>query len=300
MRDGTEEEEKGGICWPHLIDGLAQRAREAHPQEEGDYRQGELLYCGVCNKPKETVIVSEVLGRRVVPCLCGCGERQRDEEQARRDEAARYRPAGTEPGPGAVFRNPAWAECRFEGAEDTEVIRKCRRYAGNFETLLPRGTGMILFGSPGTGKSFAAACAANALGDRGYRCLMTNFSRISAEQPDFDRRAAYFESFADWDLLIVDDFLSERQTEYMQEIVYNVIDLRTSRRRPVLLTTNLNRSDLQEPPDPALRRITSRLMERCVCLPVQGEDRRARQNDDRQELLRLLNGGEKGKTGNKG
>ena len=40
------------------------------------------------------------------------------------------------------------------------------------------GSGLLIWGDVGTGKSFFAGCIANALLEKGVPVLMTNFSRI--------------------------------------------------------------------------------------------------------------------------
>ena len=52
-------------------------------------------------------------------------------------------------------------------------------------------------------------------------------------------------------LIIIDDFGTERGTEYGLEQVYNVIDSRYRSRKPLIVTTNLTLEELQHPEDTA-------------------------------------------------
>lgn len=68
-------------------------------------------------------------------------------------------------------------------------------------------------------------------------------------------------------LVILDDLGAERNTDYALEIVYNVIDSRYRSRKPMIITTNLTLSEMQNPPDIRYSRIYDRIFE--VCYPVE-------------------------------
>ena len=73
---------------------------------------------------------------------------------------------------------------------------------------------------------------------------------------------------------MIDDLSTERKTEYMQEIVFNVIDSRYRAKLPIIVTTNLTREELLNPADLTYQRIFSRLFEMCTPIEVSGKDRR--------------------------
>ena len=94
--------------------------------------------------------------------------------------------------------------------------------------------------SVGTGKSYLAACIANALMEQEISVRMTNFSAILNDlTASFEGRNEYIERLCRFPLLILDDFGMERGTEYGLEQVYNVIDSRYRSRKPLIVTTNL-------------------------------------------------------------
>ena len=70
-----------------------------------------------------------------------------------------------------------WNFAADDGA-DPRIMRAAKNYVGNFTQLREQGKGLLLYGGVGTGKTFAAACIANALIDSGRTCLMTNFARV--------------------------------------------------------------------------------------------------------------------------
>ena len=145
----------------------------------------------------------------------------------------------------------------------------------NFAQFREQGKGLLLFGSVGTGKTFHAACIANALIDTGVPCLVTNFARIAnTVQGLFEGRQEYYDSLNKFPLLVLDDLSAERKTEYMQEIVFNVIDARYRAKLPLIVTTNLTREELMHPADITYQRIFSRLFEMCTPIEIAGTDRR--------------------------
>jgi DNA replication protein DnaC len=127
----------------------------------------------------------------------------------------------------------------------------------------------------GTGKTYLAASVANELISKGIPCLVTNFARIANEvQGMFEGKQQYYDSLNSFPLLVIDDLSAERKTEYMQEIVFNVIDARYRAKLPLIITTNLTREELMNPDSVTSQRIYSRLFEMCTPIEVKGKDRR--------------------------
>ena len=103
---------------------------------------------------------------------------------------------------------------------------------------------------------------------------MTNFSRIiNRIQEGFNGRQEYIDSLNDFELLVIDDLAAERNTEFVNEIVYQVIDGRYRAKLPMIITTNITLSTMTED-QTARKRIYSRILERCHPIEVTGEDRR--------------------------
>jgi DNA replication protein DnaC len=90
----------------------------------------------------------------------------------------------------------------------------------------------------------------------------------------WEGKQEYLDSLNNYPLLVLDDLSTERQTEYMLEIVYNVIDARYRAKLPLIITTNLTREELMNPADIRYKRIFSRLFEMCTPIEVEGHDRR--------------------------
>lgn len=257
------------------IDGVEKRAAENIKAEQGDYYGDDgLLMCGKCNTPKQTRVV--ILDKERTPfCLCKCAVEKRDQEEAERRRiefqatVKKIRQAGF---PDAKMQN--WTFANDDRANE-KVSTVARNYFENFGKMYEDGKGLLLFGKTGTGKSYAAASIANALIDKGHPVLMTNFANIrNAVQGLFDGRQEYFRKFNRFPLLILDDLAAESKTEYMQEIVYDVINTRYLAGLPLIVTTNLTAEELKHPADVTNQRTFSRLFEMCIPIEVTGDDRR--------------------------
>ena len=271
----------------NLISGIAANAEKANPAQADDYTVDGLLYCGNCKTKKQCRI--EMFGQeRIVPCLCKCGVEKRDAEEAERKrrermmEIRRMRDLGFAD---AEMQN--WTFDRDDGMNE-KISEAARKYVENFEEMKKRGQGVLLFGEVGTGKTFISACIANALIDKGYPCLVTNFARlVNTLSGMFEGKQNYIDNLNNFDLLVIDDLASERDTEYMGEIVQNIIDSRYRAGLPLIITTNLTSEELKNPAEIRKKRIYSRLFEMCFPIEVKGKDRRKQKL--RQEFSEIGN-----------
>lgn len=269
---------------------LEQRAAASIKAEQGDYYGDDgLLVCGKCNTPKQTRIM--LFDQERTPmCLCKCAVEQRDREEAERKRIEFERRV-------QEIRRAAFPESDMQAwtfvnddRSNEKISTVAQNYVENFPKMRESGKGLLLFGEVGTGKTFAAACIANALIDKGYPVLMTNFARIAnTVQGMFEGRQEYYDSLNRFPLLILDDLSAERKTEYMQEIVFNVIDSRYRAKLPLIVTTNLTGDELKHPADMTNQRTFSRLLEMCLPIEVAGADRRReRLKEDFAEFRGLL------------
>ena len=261
-------------AFENVFERLEQKASAAIQPESGDYMQDGLLYCGKCNTAKQCRI--ELFGAVRTPyCLCKCAAAARDAEQAeyrRREklqEIQKLRRLG--------FPDVEMTRWTFDNDDGTyeRITTAAKNYVAKFAEMRKRGKGLLLFGKVGTGKTFAAACIANALIDSGVPCLVTNFARLcNTISGLYDGKQDYIDGLNRFDLLVIDDLASERDTEYMGEIVQNIIDSRYRTGLPLIITTNLTSEELKHPSEIRKQRIYSRLFEMCVPIEVKHSDRR--------------------------
>ena len=148
------------------------------PKEPGELEyQGDdgLLYCRNCHTPVQCRV--KLWGRdKIVPCLCRCqqeamAEKKRQDELLERQRKIRQLKA-------TGIQEKHLLEWNFAVAEDNKDIQMAKRYVEQWKKVKAENLGLLLWGDVGTGKSFVAACIANALLEQGIPVLMTNFSKI--------------------------------------------------------------------------------------------------------------------------
>lgn len=251
---------------------------------ENDYIGDDgLLMCGICHTAKQVKI--NFLGKeKIVYCICKC-EQERVKEEERERERLKIKvnseifrlkafPDSKDSDPKSEDNMMNWT-FKNDNGKQPKLTAVAKRYVENFETLKSKGQGLLLYGSVGVGKSYIAACIANALIDKGYPVLMTTFERI--EKTSFGMvsgKQDYFDSLNKYPLLILDDLGTERDTDYMQEIVHTVVNNRSLANLPLIVTTNLTSQQLQNPTGIRNQRIYSRLLKMCCPIKVEGEDQR--------------------------
>ena len=250
-----------------VIDGLSQSV----PHSDKEYIDDDgLLRCSICNKRVETIV--NVFGKdKKVRCICDC--RKKELNQYKEIEKAQEREKNKK----VCFMLSNMSSWTFanDDKQNKEISDAMQKYADQFDDFKKSGTGLLLYGSVGTGKTYYAACIANELIDKGYMVLMTNFARLTNQlQGKFEGRQEYLDSLNDYALLIIDDLGAERNSEYMQEIVFNIIDARYRSGLPFIITTNLSINELMNTDSIAHKRIYDRILERCYPVKVDSKSRR--------------------------
>lgn len=185
-------------------------------------------------------------------------------------------------------------DCTFEAddGQDREASRMCRRYVEEWEQMQADNQGLLMWGDVGGGKTFYAACIANALVDRGVMAVMTGLPGLTAKMTENkgEYRGKVLDMVKKAPLLVLDDVGTERSTEYANELVYEVVNQRYTAKKPLIVTTNLSVQTLKNPESTDKRRIYDRLMEMCAPLRVTGVGRRQAIARGKQEKLQKILG----------
>ena len=271
---------------PAVLSAVVENLTAPKEVHENEYPGDDgLLYCSKCHTPVQCRV--NIGGReKIVRCICQCQKEAMELEKKRQeteDEQRRIRKLKAN-----GIQEKHLLDWKFDIAEDNEHIRKAKQYVENWKKVKAENLGLLLWGEVGTGKSFAAACIANALLDAGIPVLMTNFSKILNQMGAMysDERYQYIASFSHFQLLIIDDLGIERNTEYALEQVYAVIDERYKSGLPVIITTNLTLSEIRNPADVAHARIYSRILEMCTPVYIGGSDRRKEIGNSKQKTVK--------------
>lgn len=243
-------------------------AAESIKAEQGDYYNDDgLLMCGKCHTKKQTRVT--FLGIEKTPmCLCKCAAEKQERERFIKRVAENRRLCFPE------RRMQDWTFANDDGA-NAELTAGLKKYVEDFPEFKKQGKGLLLYGDVGRGKTYGAASVANALLDKGYTVLMTDFTAIESIVSNVWDKQEYYDALNRFSLLIIDDLAVERKSEYMSQIVQAVINTRYNAGLPLIITTNLTGEELQSPSDMVYKRIFSRLYEMCIPVKVEGKDRRA-------------------------
>lgn len=249
-----------------------------------------LLYCVVCKEPVEAFYPKgSLLETRKHHRQCAC-ERQIYAEETRYYKEKEHREL-VERNKKNCFEEKEMEDFIFQNADrDSSAIKITEEYVTNWEKMKRNHMGYLFWGPVGTGKSFLAACIANALLEQEVTVKMTNFNTILNDLFVAEDKTEYIGSLNRYELLIIDDLGVERSSEYALENIFSVIDRRYQSRKPLIITTNLPLSQLKQETKIEKKRIYDRILERCIPVKIDGISRReAMANNNMQAMKKILN-----------
>jgi len=233
-----------------------------------------LIHCDRCGNPRQ-VLLDFGSGTQTVRCLCSCQQAQLNKQRdqlRQQEEADRFQRMRT-----VAMRDPALRKCTFAASQYSSIaMTAARNYVSKWPHMQEHGLGLLLWGSPGTGKTYTAACIANALLDQKIPVLMTSFPILLGAMPGpvTGEQTAFIDQWMQYPLLIIDDLGVERSSEYTIELVYHIIDARYRSGGPMIITTNLTLNEMENPGTREKERIYDRILERCT--PIRVEERQVR------------------------
>lgn len=162
---------------------------------------------------------------------------------------------------------------------DANVVREVRRFVREIDRRLAAGQGLWFIGDVGTGKTTLAMLVSKAAIDAGHSVAIYSLPRLLAEirdtydaDPGERSYMEFFRRLVSVDLLHLEDLGAEKQTDWVLEQLYSLVNERYEQQRSILVTTNLSETELE---DQIGHRTVSRIVEMCGDpLPLYGEDRR--------------------------
>jgi len=223
------------------------------------------MHCG----QEVQVLEVEFAGiKKTVQPACPCEAealRVADEKSAKFQEQRKLREMFSISDLGEKFESAAFSQ--FKPVEGTENAYKLsKRFVNEFGTELWKGVALMLWGNAGNGKSLLAASVANELEGKGktvvfismpnlLQKIRNTFNNNNKESEDEIMKALHT-----CDLLIIDDIGTEKVTDWVEDVIYRIVDGRYTRKKPIFVTSNLNPDDLGAKIGP---RSMDRLTEMC-------------------------------------
>lgn len=277
--------------------GMVEDAARQNADPDSDYiGEDGLTYCSKCRTPKQIVIETKIGDKKVVlkpfvPCQCRRQEIEREEQEEkdreRQERLHRIREKSHVP---ALYRDAGFD--LFQTNKNNQAILKmAKNFADQFDQMKKLGKGLLFHGSVGTGKTYTAACIANALLDAGYTVFWTSTYEMLKLRSDDDEEK-YEDMILGSSLVIVDDLGAERSTDFGRERVFSYVDSRCSTDKPTIYTTNIDFEKMVKPETQDESRIFDRILKRCFPIAFTGESwRRTEARDNFSEMKKILNGG---------
>lgn len=130
--------------------------------------------------------------------------------------------------------------------EQRRAHTRCQRYAENFERHLDQGTGLILAGKPGTGKSHLACAILKAIMPTHVGAYTTLMDLVHLLREGWSGKGARSEKsilaeLGGLPLLVIDEIGVQYGTAAEQLHLFEVMDRRHRDMKPTILITNQNK-----------------------------------------------------------
>ncbi len=182
-------------------------------------------------------------------------------------------------------------------SEQERALEKCRKFAAGGLENIHQGRGLFLQGPVGTGKSYLAVATVRTIVENnieyfgrpasgmvlagepvyeGLNCFMVSVvdllgllrESFNAENLKVRARGLLHRVRADA-IVILDDIGAEKPSDWVEEQLYGIIDLRYRMQRSTIFTTNCTLKQLESQIG---GRVVSRIFEMCEGVKVEGED----------------------------
>jgi DNA replication protein DnaC len=171
------------------------------------------------------------------------------------------------------------------GAEKCLEIAK--KYVNEFDTR--KGESLMFWGNTGNGKTHLAAAIANELKAYGKIVVFISMPDLLAKiKATFNKKNDESESqimkaLQKCDLLIIDDIAAEKASDWVQEIVFRIVDGRYKNTKPIFVTSNLEPKELAEKIG---KRAYDRLIE--ISQPIKNEATSYRREKAKMRMEKFL------------
>lgn len=247
--------------------------------------EAEEHICPHCGRlvPKQTYTI---MGREVtVQPICKC---ESDEDDRRKREMEiRERKSEIEGRYSALKSSPKYRGCSFDNFEVTPANKSAYQAARDFVAAWPDSHDLLIYGTPGNGKSHLAAAIGNALAaDDVIVVFAAYIDLLEAIKSTYNggegNEAEILGAICRADLLVLDDLGVERPSQYTLDVLFRIAERRSRSYRKTVYTTNYSPKELAARYTNAVggieaQRVIGRIVEGATVVKNGGDDRRLQQ-----------------------
>ncbi len=255
---------------------------------------GGLLICGECNTPKECW---QKIGEQHIKLPCMCRHRMLEEQEfkqklddyERGEKINQNRLEGIED-----KRIRSFTFANDDGA-NPKVTAFSKEYCENLKDPNTWArTGIIFYGTVGTGKTYMAAAIANELISQGWFVHVTNLNTMLSSLWNTEDKFDYIRKLKRYDMIVIDDLGAEHRSKSGIEIdkLGEVIDELERNGKYLIVTTNESLETFTKPQTDQEARVYDRLLRLCQFhIEMTGKSRR--RDELRQNYARYKEQAEK-------
>lgn len=220
--------------------------------------------CRTCNAPVKAVFTkSKIFGAfGLIPAECDKCKEEAYQQHIQMEAREKYL-AGTTKCCGYQNKKVAHnsklvslSDITYEAPWQAAVIDYMMRVCEGEEKR-----GLFLAGTTGIGKTFLAKILNNELHDQSRPvCFLKAVDLAMALRKETfgDNYKEVIKDFRNVETLIVDDFGTQKNTEFVKESIFSILDYRYENRKRTIITTNLSLDDLEQDD----RRLSSRFRDK--------------------------------------
>nr|WP_163238107.1 ATP-binding protein [Clostridium sporogenes] len=257
-------------------------------------RSKRVKICSVCGEAIEKITYIPGLNRTIKgPVMCKCKREAliaKEKEEINKEKQLRLKRIIKNSLIDEKFRNSKFENWDFTKGND-KMYKIANKYTKRFENMKKESVGLLLYGTPGNGKTYTVACIANFLIEKMLPVICVNadslLNRIKDTYKKWGKEVEedVIRGLDNADLLIIDDLGTEQDTEWTRTKIYNILDSRYRNGLPLIITTNLSLMELKNRYE---KRTYYRILEMCTPILNGGKNIREEKAKEKTEILKEL------------
>ncbi|WP_343778849.1 ATP-binding protein [Clostridium sartagoforme] len=192
------------------------------------------MTCKTCGERQEKLV--KLFGKTIkVNIICSCREKELEEKNQRLKIIKKNSLMEKS------FYNKTFENWDFEKG-DTKLYNLGIKYIDNFKEIKEEGLGLLITGAVGNGKSYLSFAIALLKKGVPVVCISINglLERIKETYSTLGKEGEWeiIKLLGNADLLVIDDLVTEQNTEWSISKIYTIIDSRYRNKLPTVVTTN--------------------------------------------------------------